>query len=191
MSRTSSGPSLRASSFRRHTRRTGSSGGLSSSPSCPQHHRSGRLHRCLMKVHDSSQSLGRGTESPAYFARPLWPYRGRPRLFETACEAWSDSRVRLSISEQSIVFPIRENLENQNQSASSRSGLDRVDAALREWQLEPPSVRARRRKATTRRESRWHPIRRNLVPTQTFRLQRRDPPVKLFPLLGLKLLFAG
>ncbi len=144
-----------------------------------------------MKVHDSSQSLGRGTESPAYFARPLWPYRGRPRLFETACEAWSDSRVRLSISEQSIVFPIRENLENQNQSASSRSGLDRVDAAVREWQLKAPSVRERRRKATTRRELRWNPILRNLVPSENVLLQARDPPLKLFPLLGLKLLFAG
>src|SRR5207247_10698812 len=130
MSRTSGGPSLRAASFRRQTRRTGSSGGLSSSPSCPQHHRSGRLHRCLMKVHNSSRSLGRGPESPAYFARPLWPYRGRPRLFETACEAWSDSRVSLSISEQSIVFPMRENLENKNQSTSYHSGLERLDASV-------------------------------------------------------------
>src|SRR5436190_16390152 len=97
---------------------------------------------------------------------------------ETACEAWSDSRVSLSISEQSIVFPMRENLENQNQSASSRSGLDRVDAAVRESQFKAPSVRERRRKATTRRELRRNPILRNLVPSENFLLQARDPPLK-------------
>ncbi len=113
--------------------------------------------------------------------QPLWAQRRRRQTRPS----------RLPISEQSIVFLVGKDLEDQDHGANTRCRLNRVEAPVCERQLKPPRVREGRRKTAMCRELKRNPTLRNLVSREHVVLQARDPPPELFLLFWLKLRIGG
>ena len=145
-------------------------------------------------MQETSRAAGRASSEvrrPPPFARPYWRLRRSPGMGSGHQSGVRLRRQNLSISEQSIVFLVEKNLDNQHHGANTRCGLNGINAAECERQLKPPRVREGGRKPAARRELRGNPTLRNLVSREHVLLQARDPPLELLPLFRLKLDLGG